>query len=128
MSVGECATLTVRHDYGYGERGMPDSGIPARATLVFDGAHFGARAMALCHPAGGRRPARASLSSTTVAPLWPVSAGVSPNRTRTPRSGAAGRADDERAGARGGRREGLESSRGRCCQFRLPSTAILACV
>ena len=72
MSVGECATLTVRHDYGYGERGMPDSGIPARATLVFDGAHFGARAMTLCHPAGGWRPARASLSSTTVAPLWPV--------------------------------------------------------
>jgi len=36
MSVGEKATLTLRYDYAYGEQGMQSSGIPPRATLVFD--------------------------------------------------------------------------------------------
>ena len=36
MTVGECATLTVRYDYGYGEQGMPSSRMPPKATLVFE--------------------------------------------------------------------------------------------
>ena len=36
MTVGESATLTLRYDYGYGEQGMRQSGIPPKATLVFD--------------------------------------------------------------------------------------------
>ncbi|KAF9975759.1 FK506 binding protein proline rotamase rapamycin-binding protein [Modicella reniformis] len=35
MSLGEKATLTITHDYGYGERGSPPD-IPPMATLIFD--------------------------------------------------------------------------------------------
>jgi peptidylprolyl isomerase len=35
MKVGECATLKVRSDYGYGDRGSPPK-IPAKAELLFD--------------------------------------------------------------------------------------------
>jgi FKBP-type peptidyl-prolyl cis-trans isomerase len=45
MTVGECATLTLRYDYGYGEDGMPQSRIPPRATLVFDVELMAARTM-----------------------------------------------------------------------------------
>ena len=45
MSVGESATLTLRYDYAYGERGMPGSGIPPRATLVFEVELMAARTM-----------------------------------------------------------------------------------
>ncbi len=45
MSVGECAILTLRHDYAYGERGSPGSGIPPRATLVFEVELVDARTM-----------------------------------------------------------------------------------
>jgi FKBP-type peptidyl-prolyl cis-trans isomerase len=34
MKVGSKATVTIRSDYGYGDRGT--QGIPPRATLVFD--------------------------------------------------------------------------------------------
>lgn len=34
MTLGEEGVLTIRHDYGYGERG--GSGIPGGATLVFE--------------------------------------------------------------------------------------------
>lgn len=35
MKVGEKATLHLRYDYAYGERGYPGV-IPAKATLIFD--------------------------------------------------------------------------------------------
>ena len=35
MKVGEKAKLTIRSDYGYGERAMGDK-IPANSNLVFD--------------------------------------------------------------------------------------------
>ena len=43
MSVGEKAVLTLRHDYAYGEGGMPAAGIPPAATLVFEVELIGAR-------------------------------------------------------------------------------------
>jgi len=45
MTIGECATLTIRYDYGYGEEGMPQSRIPQRATLIFDVELMDARTM-----------------------------------------------------------------------------------
>jgi FKBP-type peptidyl-prolyl cis-trans isomerase len=35
MKVGEIATLYLRYDYAYGERGYPGV-IPPKATLIFD--------------------------------------------------------------------------------------------
>ena len=36
MAIGEKAILACRHDYAYGAGGMPDAGIPAKATLEFE--------------------------------------------------------------------------------------------
>lgn len=36
MKKGECATLTVSGDYGYGKRGFPAWGIGPDATLIFE--------------------------------------------------------------------------------------------
>merc|ERR1711934_622311 len=35
MSLGEKATLTISHDYAYGEGGIPGA-IPPKATLIFE--------------------------------------------------------------------------------------------
>ena len=36
LTVGSKAVIEARHDYAYGERGMPESGIPSRAVLLFE--------------------------------------------------------------------------------------------
>jgi len=36
MSVGEVAKLTIDPDWAYGKKGMPEAGIPANSTLIFE--------------------------------------------------------------------------------------------
>ena len=36
MKVGEKAKLVCKYPYAYGEHGMPEAGIPPRATLEFE--------------------------------------------------------------------------------------------
>jgi len=36
MSSGEVATLTIEPEWAYGKKGVPEAGIPANATLIFE--------------------------------------------------------------------------------------------
>jgi hypothetical protein len=51
MSKGQRATLTITHDFAYGERGIPNV-IPPAATLVFDVGEPNMRARAHAAAAG----------------------------------------------------------------------------